>query len=74
MQKEEFERFKEQNLVFFKNRYKIKNSRKELKESVFNNPSLTEQQKTEFWTLITKKDLLKHDEKEELEKLVKVVW
>lgn len=73
MQKEEFERFKEQNLIFFKNRYKIKNSRKELKESVFNNPSLTEPQKTEFWTLVTKKDLLKSDEKEELEKLVKVV-
>ena len=73
MQKEEFERFKEQNLIFFKNRYKIKNSRKELKESVFNNPSLTEQQKVEFWTLVTKKDLLKSDEKEELEKLVKVV-
>ena len=74
MQKEEFERFKEQYLVFFKNRYKIKNSRKELKESVFNNPSLTEQQKVEFWTLVTKKDLLKSDEKEELERLVKVVW
>lgn len=73
MQKEEFERFKEQNLIFFKNRYKIKNSRKELKESVFNNPSLTEQQKNEFWTLVTKKDLLKSDEKEELERLVKVV-
>lgn len=73
MQKEEFERFKEQNLIFFKNRYKIKNSRKELKESVFNNPSLTEQQKVEFWTLVTKKDLLKSDEKEELEKLVRVV-
>lgn len=73
MQKEEFERFKEQNLVFFKNRYKIKNSKKELKESVFNNPSLTEQQKVEFWTLVTKKDLLKSDEKEELEKLVRVV-
>ena len=73
MQKEEFEKFKEQHLVFFRNRYKIKNSRKELKESVFNNPSLTEQQKNEFWTLVTKKDLLKSDEKEELERLIKVV-
>ena len=73
MQKEEFERFKKQYLVFFKNRYKIKNSKKELKESIFNNPSLTEQQKTEFWTLVTKKDLLKSSEKEELEKLVRVV-
>ena len=62
MKKEEFEKFKEQYLVFFRNRYKIKNSRKGLKESVFNNPSLTEQQKTEFWTLVTKKDLSKYKE------------
>lgn len=73
MQKEEFEKFKEQYLVFFRNRYKIKNSRKELKVSIFNNPSLTEPQKTEFWTLVTKKDLLKQEEKEELENLVKAV-
>ena len=73
MTKEEYERFKKEYLKIFRNRYKIKNSRKELKESVFNNPSLTEQQKTEFWTLVTKKDLLKQEEKEELERLVKVV-
>ena len=74
MTKEEYERFKKEYLKIFRNRYKnYKASRKELKRSVFESPSLTEQQKKEFWTLVTKKDLLKSDEKEELEKLVKVV-
>lgn len=73
MSKEEFERFKIQYLTFFRKRYKITACRKELKRSVFENPSLTEQQKNEFWTLVTKKDLLKQEEKEELENLVKAV-
>lgn len=73
MQKEEFEKFKIQYLTFFRKRYKITACRKELKRSIFENPNLTEQQKVEFWTLVTKKDLLKSDEKEELERLVKVV-
>ena len=73
MQKEEFEKFKIQYLTFFRKRYKITACRKELKRSVFENPSLTEQQKNEFWTLVTKKYLLKQEEKEELENLVKAV-
>lgn len=53
MTKEEYERFKKDNLQFFRNRYKSnKGSRKELKRSVYDNPNLTEQQKDNFWGLV----------------------
>ena len=71
MQKEEFERFKEQNLVFFRNRYKIKNSRKELKRTVFENNNLNEFQKKDFWRLVENKKLINNDK--ELKEIIKEV-
>lgn len=53
MKEEEFERFKEDYMAFFRNRYKNhKSSRKELKRSIYDNKNLTEKQKEEFWKLV----------------------
>lgn len=56
MTEKEFERFQHEYLTFFKNRYKrYRNTRKELKRTVFENPSLSEKQKEMFWNLVTEK-------------------
>lgn len=50
LSKEGFIMFKEQYLEKFRKYYREKDSnRKELKNSVFNNPKLTERQKINFW-------------------------
>lgn len=63
MNEEKYKRFVEEYLQFFRNRYKnYKGSRKELKRTIFDNPKLTEQQKEDFWTLVTNKHLLNESE------------
>lgn len=71
MTKEEYERFKKEYLKIFRNRYKIKNSRKELKRTVFENNNLNEFQKKDFWRLVENKKLLNDDK--ELKEIIKEV-
>lgn len=71
MTEKEYELFKERNLTFFRNRYKIKNSRKELKRTVFENNNLNEFQKKDFWRLVENKKLLSNDK--ELKEIIKEV-
>lgn len=71
MTEKEYELFKEKYLTFFRNRYKIKNSKKELKRTVFENNNLNEFQKRDFWRLVENKKLLKNDK--ELKEIIKEV-
>lgn len=73
MNKEEFERFKEQNLIFFRKRYKVTTCRKELKRTIFENPNLNEIQKKIFWNLVTNKQLLNENEDNELKAIIKEI-
>ena len=58
MNKEQFDFFKKTYLSSFKKIYQRakKYQRSGLKESVFDNPKLSEKQKEEFWEMVTEKD------------------
>ena len=56
MSKDEFERFKRNYLIRFQKTYRVKGiNRTELKRSVYDHPILTDEQKKEFWNLVTQK-------------------
>lgn len=56
MNKEEYELFKKQWLERFKGYYRRgRMNRTKLKESVYNNPKLTDEQKDNFWKLISER-------------------
>lgn len=56
MNREDFERFKRDYLIRFQKTYRVKGiNRTELKRSIYDHPTLTDEQKDEFWNLVTGK-------------------